>query len=237
MLRREQNRRLQLKQEREREDIVEQHGVPEEHFLRKKRLDEFLHTSESNKKQQKDRRLHIVQKLLREEKVKRQVKRKHAPLSDQTLTTTSKKKKRRSLTAPLGGKEEEEEVDQVVEGKDKVEKREGAGLSDDSMSDTEMLAECKQVLRDKALTNIVEPEIRGLWDKTPALKLRPSSADTVGGGELQEASSTDTQHGVARRKASKAELRILKKAMEKLKSSKVQEQVAAGKKFKASSTT
>jgi hypothetical protein len=216
-LRQEQERRQQLRDNLERKKVLEENGVPEEHFLRKKRLQEFQSMLDGYKKKKEERSLDIVEKLLREDKLKR----KHRPVRSASRKTA----RREVLTAPSStrGRAAPDSTlpDEggVVEC-DNVE-------SSDSASDTEVLGDCEHALQDQALVTIVEPEIRGLWDKHPTVIVSPKP----GPGEVGEEEAS--QHQADRRKASKAEILIMKKAMEKLKDSKIQEQVAAGKKFKA----
>ena len=67
---REQKEEMELELEKKR--ILENDGIPEEHFLRKKRLEEFQEKVENYKKKHKERRLDIVEKLVREEKLNKQ---------------------------------------------------------------------------------------------------------------------------------------------------------------------
>lgn len=217
----------------EKKKILEVNGVPEEHFLRKKRLLEFQSMLENYRKKQEERSVSIVEKLLKEEKLKQQTKRKHAhEQSEYTLQNVSRKAPKRDiLTAPSDSRGKH--TDSTVPDEGFAEEGGDAGSSGMSSPTDDMLGDCEQMLRDKALMNIVEPEIPGLWESTPqaaepGMPLEVSDREGVNGGERAEKELDFKQ------KASKAEILIMKKAMEKLKDSKVQEQVAAGRKFKAS---
>ena len=115
--------------------------------------------------------------------------------------------------------------------------------------DTEQEAISKPLTRDTPPVDVVEPEIRGLWDRKARQNMWESK---VAPGDrrftiaalrksLSEGdSSQDECSGLGRpvkRDMSKAELRIMKKAMEKLRRSRVHDQIAAGRKFKASNST
>ena len=238
LLKQERQRKQQLREELEKRKILEVNGIPEEHFLRKRRLLEFQAMLENYRKKKEERSVSIVEKLLREERLKKQVKRKHAhEQSEFTLRSVSRKTpKREVITAPTGSRSpgfRGKEADSTVPDEGVAEERGDVGSSGSSSPAEDMLGDCEHTLRDKALMNIVEPEIRGLWESTP---LR------AGHGVQLESSDKEGVDGVTRadrelafkQKASKTEILIMKKAMEKLKGSKIQEQVAAGRKFKAS---
>lgn len=212
-----------MEEELERSKVVKENGIPEEHFLRKQRFQQFQSKVSTYKSQQEERKLEIVEKLLEEGKLKRQAKKRLAQERSEHAAKHAGRRnppKKRTLTAPLVEHADSSIPEQGhggADGKDEV-------LSSDSSSDAEMFTVCDYLLKDGT---IMEPEIRGLWDEAPAAV----SAGT--GLTPQEGGSREGPHLPSKRKASKAELRIMKKAMEKLKSSKVQDQIAAGKKFKA----
>lgn len=227
LLKQERERKEQVLEELERNRVLEESGVPEEHFLRKKRFQKFQGMLENFKKKKEERTLDIVEKLLKEEKLDRQAKRKHAhdpDPSEHFLHSGSRKTPKRDvLTAPSDSRGSKEAPEEGGARREVIE--------DSDLSDNDMLGDYEHTLRDKALISIVEPEITGLWEKTPiaAPPPKPGTLSPVKEGELRRMAS--------KRRASKAEVIIMKKAMEKLKDSKIQEQVAAGKKFKASVIT
>lgn len=231
LLKQEREKKRQISVEQEKSKILEENGVPEEHFLRKKRLQQFQSMLETFKKKQKERKLDIVQKLLREEKSKR-------PRQEKEQSTSNKHRKRPALTAPSGPRHQKVNTGSKVDGTTEQ-------AMSDLTCDTEQLV-CKDPVKDTPPVDMVEPEIRGLWDKKGKEDMwesRVSPGDrrfTIGAlrkSVSEEDSSQEECSGMGRpvkRDMSKAELRIMKKAMEKLRRSRVHDQIAAGRKFKAS---
>lgn len=238
LLKQEREKKRQISVELEKNKILEENGVPEEHFLRKKRLQQFQSMLETFKKKQGERKLDIVQKLLREEKSKR-------PRQDKEQSSSNKHRKRQALTAPSGPRAERAPTGNKVEMVDEATEQ----VMSEVTCDTEQKVVSKTPAKDTPPVDMVEPEIRGLWDrkgKQSVWESRLSPGDrrfTIGAiGALRKSlsegdSSQEECSGLGRpvkRDMSKAELRIMKKAMEKLRRSRVHDQIAAGRKFKAS---
>ena len=72
--------------------------------------------------------------------------------------------------------------------------------------------------------SLEEPDIRGLWEKAPTVKKKQFG---LSGGEGNEKG----KQGVKRNR-SKAEIEMMKTAMDKLKKSAIIKQVAGGREFK-----
>lgn len=245
LLKQEKAQQKQAVEEAERKRVLEEGGIPEEHMLRQQRLEQFQDMLTLFKQKQQERKLGIVEKLLREDKLNKQAK----GLAKEVSQPSSEKRKmmkvrRNSVTAPTSsstlvehappGRKEEEESKRKQRGQE--ESSASASDTDDPPADT---------LHSKHVVTIVEPEIRGLWDQTAPPPFAPHRvggqgsseppAAAVGEGSVLEGGGEGSAQEEGRKKEqSKAEVMIMKKAMEKLKRSKITKQVAAGREFKVS---
>lgn len=216
-------------EELERKTILEEKGIPEEHFLRKKRFQQFQTMLENFKKKQEERKLNIVEKLLKEEQFNKQTK--LTSSREQSYRSKPKKKKhsRVSLTAPshdsigLMDKQRREALEQV-----------STSESDSDLQDEGIPC---HALSAKQMNNVMEPEIRGLWDRS----LAPTALTTAGLSPVKSASVLEKEGSTVsnrklskpvKKKTSKMEVQMMEKAMEKLRKSKVLKQIAAGREFK-----
>ena len=197
------------------------------------------------KQKQQERKLNIVEKLLREDK-KRGGLTKEISQPVKTSSVKKKKVKRGSVTAPSSSSMLAERPP-AVEGSGQDVGVISVQDSSESASDNEELP--IRTLTHKHVFTIVEPEIKGLWDKTAPTGVIGGGvtellAGSVAGTSRKGAGDADvstldgeTARDMKKREASKAQIMIMKKAMEKLKRSKISKQVAAGKEFKVSTYT
>ena len=232
MLKQKKVLKQQAEEEEERKKILEEKGVPEEHFLRKQRLEQFQSMLSLFKQKQKERKLNIVEKLLREDKLNKQ----SQPGLHKGHTKTSgrrTKAKESSNPALLSSNK------LASDGGSGDVELQGLQESSSSDSDTEKLT--PDTPQGKHMSTLIEPEIRGLWEKSPKpTHLRefskPSLTVTLSGGEGGSTEVGSIPAGERtqgpKKGPSKAEVMIMKKAMEKLKRSKVSKQIAAGREFK-----
>ncbi len=238
LLKQEKEQKQQALEEADRRRILEEKGVPEEHFLRRQRLEQFQNMLTLFKEKQKERKLNIVDKLLKETKASKRGLTKEVSQPTNTRSDKQTKVKRGSLTAPSSSSTLTDRPP-LPSGQDVEMKR--LQESPTSASDTEEPP--SDTLHSRHVVTIVEPEIRGLWDgwDTPAVleggRGSESSAHPgVAGGTSGEVESSTlgggSMKGGRKKEPSKAQLMIMKKAMEKLKRSKISKQIAAGREFK-----
>lgn len=236
LLKQKRDQKQQSLYEAERKRVLQEKGIPEEHFLRKKRLKQFQSMLERFKKKQEERKLDIVDKLIMEDKLNKRAKKKlpHDDSPHSKPSKTKKREKRKSLPAPSGSNSTETNTDTNTDANTEAEIQ-GIDLqSSGSTSDTEELTG-SHLLYGKHPTTVVEPEIRGLWEAlTPVSKREVSLINRSGDGTAEdgEGNSDDRQGRSVKMEPSKAELLILKKAMEKLRKNKISKQIAAGREFK-----
>lgn len=204
LLKREKKRQEEAKEEVERKRILEEGGNPEEELLRRKRLQEFMSKLEEFKATEKKRKLELVAKLLRESKQSNKQMKQKLSQPHQTKRVQKRQKKKR---------------EQLV--LETTETGAGAGSADECAGpETEVLSELL-LLGDTG--HILKPEIKGLWEdqdgnvegETPVITVMSPSSTYV-------------------REKSKAELEMMKTAMNKLKQSVITKQIAAGREFKVS---
>ena len=205
--------------ETERERIITAGGNPDEVFLRQKRLAEFEKSREDFKKKQQQRQLKIVSQLLEEEKVKKRMdklyskphwsERQEATHPMKTAAQRTKRLKRQTKNKPIRSHN-----DDVIIRESEYQTGTQGGEIESSDEDVPVRQEEKGItltpLNDDVLA---EPEIRGLWEE-PLVFKKQLSEDGV------------------KREMSKAELEMMKTAMDKLRKSVVVKQVAAGREFK-----
>lgn len=276
LLKQEEDHKKQLLHKAEKNKILEEKGVPEEHFLRKKRLQQFQDMLEQFKKKQEEKRLDIVEKLVREEKLNKQLKNKESQVKSRYSTTKGSGSRRKKISETLSALETgtnintdpitsrsdtntdvntntntdyatNTEGERASEGKEKVTCSTDQPPSDYS-SDTEPPL-TSHPPPSKKITSVIEPEIKGLWDTlSPRDAITRSWGQKTAGvnsgrvelgvgargeeGKGEGTSSDHTQPILPKKEPSKAEMQLLKKAMEKLKKSKIRKQIAAGKEFK-----
>lgn len=215
MLKREKEKKKKKQDDAEREKIIASGGNPDEVFLRRKRLAEFEKSREDFKKRQEQRQLEIVSQLLEEDKVKKRMEKLYSKphwherqeLPHPTKRKTGKRLGRKSK-ARLAVSHDEDDTIGVL---DEPDKGEGVGSSDEEApghQDDDGIT--LTPLHDEVLA---EPEIRGLWEDNPVIKKQ-------------------SHDGGVKREMSKAEMEMMRTAMEKLRRSVVVKQVAAGREFK-----
>ena len=242
MLKTEKSKKRQVQDRRERERILSEGGNPDETFLRRQRMESFELNKESFRKRQNERQVEIINRLLDEEKMLKKIENKIAKshwherqeCPHPTKRLSSKKRRARRIKyrdsdgisdhegAP--GINDTNETDGI--GRDSSINKTVFDQSSDEgepirphPGDThrEVVATRLNPVDDGGAESLAEPEIRGLWDETQFL--------SKAGGD---------NDGVPRRHRSKAELDMMRNAMDKLKKSSVIKQVAAGKEFKVS---
>lgn len=239
---------------------MEDSGIPEEYFLRKKRLQQFQDMLEQFKKKQEERKFEIVEKLIKEEKMNKQMKKTVSQEQSYHSKSTGVRRKRirESLAAPTGASGEtstdistdahtdtdpntniDANTDTNTEGM--ANEEEGPESPGEQHSPSESTSDTEEPINGGGVgkTSVVEPEIRGLWEPLGRHKGVWSPGKHAGGsgdGEegAGEGSGGDGQEKALKREASKAEVQMMKKAMDKLRKSKITKQIAAGKEFKVS---
>ena len=224
LLKQEKQHRQFVKDEEERKKILEENGNPEEVFLRRKRMQQFKEKLAEYKKRQRDRKLDIVARLLSEENSIRKRKKQNLAKKKEKKQKIQQAQVAEPLTTSSKDKDAVEEVDSS---------RIGAQLSSEIHSD---LYNDGTVVEPHPLMdcNIIEPEIRGLWDKTSVIDKvsLPSKSDE---SMLEREWSTKLlgeDFKWENRKSSKTEQMMMKEAMGKLRKSIIIKQVAGGKEFK-----
>ncbi len=213
LLRRERERQQKGREEAERRRILENRGNPEEVFLRRRRMEQFQDKLEEYKKRQKERKLDIVAKLLKEDRATKQVGHLQLPT---VLSSAKKRRKRRGTRPPPPLLQEVAPGDHQVEPKSL-----DSDLSEDE--DEESIS-----LNTKNIKIIIEPEIKGLWEKqTPTTEPGGGGGGSGGGGD--SGGAVEEKSSFVR---SKAEEKMMKEAMTKLRKNIIVKQMAAGKEFK-----
>lgn len=231
LLKHEKERKEQIKKDNEWKEILEDGGNPEEVFLRRKRLQQFHDKLDEFKKRQRERKLDIVVKLLEEEKSLRREMKRISPEKmhkipypiklDSLIHKIKKKKKRRR-------KKKSDELTVSEEGEMKID--EATPESESSNEEETAEEEKKKPLvhvpqSSKSIKSIMEPEIRGLWEKDPAIKdTLPSCREVI--------LDKEGKCKVEKRGPSKAEQQIMKRTLTNLRKSITVKQVAAGREFK-----
>ncbi len=205
-------------EEQERKRVLAEGGDPDEAILRKRKIESFELTREAFLKKKNERQVEIVNKLLAEEKA---LKKSEARLSKSHWHNRSDgphHSKKQLSKGTHRGKQlpptiiDDEDTPTII---DSIERT----ISEDIDTKIEPVppqqppspAEGRTILEDDTRT-LVEPEIRGLWDKSQ------KSTNTV------------------KKDRSKMEEKMMQEAMNKLKKSNVTKQVVAGREFKVSNT-
>ncbi len=182
----------------ERERILSEGGNPDEAFLRKQRIESFEQSKEAFVKKQNEKQVEIINKLLEEEKTaKKSASKSHS--HGRKLSSSKKTHKTKQLISTT-----HEETPVIKDPEDKL--ISVSGNNDDSRQvpssqDGVSLCGDREAL-------LVEPEIRGLWDKA------------------------QSSVGVVKRERSKMEVAMMQETLDKLKRSKITKQVVAGREFK-----
>ena len=229
----------------EKKEVLEDNGIPEEYFLRKKRLQQFQDMLKQFKKKQEERKFDIIEKLIKEERMNKEQKQRQSQVKP-TIQRKGGRVPRRATDIGFSGVHLEAvhaaltgtrleagpERREGEEEKGKGEEEGGQRLPpSEPSSDTEELADYFK-RRKPTTASVIEPEIRGLWDQQQqASGGGGKEGGEEGGGE--EGGSTSDDRPLKREK-SKAEITMMENAMDKLRKSKITKQIAAGKEFKVS---
>ena len=241
VLKSEQNKKIKELEKRERERIVADGGNPEEVFLRRQRADQFEKERQKFKEQQDQRQLEIVTRLLEEERVQKRLKKdqskshwhgrqktKPHPSKKNLVDGGKSRRKRNEVDSELSGTGDERdgdegeggdgsEIEVTFEDEDKVRRPDKGSSSSDEGDGSEKVDDITLEALDEE--NLLEPEIKGLWETAPVIKKKESVHADVGEARMK-------------REKSKAEIEMMQRAMEKLKKSAIITQVAGGREFK-----
>ncbi len=215
MLQSQSAKRRQAKEQQERKRVLSEGGDPDEAILRKQRIESFELSREAFLKKQNERQVEIVNKLLEEEKAlkKSEVKlskshwrsRQDEPHPSKKIP--SKKRRRVKQLSPITYEEDAPAISDPNEMFEDIDtKPESEPLQEPSGP-----TEGRKILDHHDGATLIEPEIRGLWEK---------DTKTV---------------SIVKKERSKMETVMMQEAMEKLKKSNVTKQVVAGREFKVSS--
>lgn len=239
MLRNEQSKKMKELEKMEREKIVSEGGNPEEVFLMRKRAGEFEKHREMFKARQNERQLEIVTKLLEEGKQKKRMEREQSKSHWHGRQKPRPHPSKRNLNASANRKLVKNEVihkqsgtsdskdDAVVEisvdGENDIKHPNKETYSDEDDVGVQLVDDVTLEQLDEE--SVLVPEIRGHWGTAPLVKKKHD-----GTSQLQDV-GVGKKEGMKREK-SKAEIEMMKRAMDKLKKSAIVKQVAGGKEFK-----
>lgn len=255
MLKQEQARKQQAEKEEERKRVIEENGIPEEYFLRQKRVKQFQDMLEQFKRKQEERRFDIIEKLVKEEKLNKKIKKEKKQLQERSFHSKASSRKMEQTLTPHNTTtdistvafsvnpdttttiSERLETETVTTQQD-LKPRPPSG----STSDAENIA---NDVVERKLPSMVVPEIRGLWEPAHPDKGAESPGGItsgLGAKEEREGQGEGTEGGsgeergrtTMKKTASKATELMMEKAMDKLRKSRVTKQIAAGREFKVS---
>ena len=232
MLKNEQSKKMKELEKMEREKIVSEGGNPEEVFLMRRRAKEFERQKEMFKAKQNERQLEIVTKLLEEDKQKKRMERERSKShshgrqkprprpSKRNLRTVTNKEQMKNEPSGTDNSKDAIEIEISVDGENGIKQSNKELSSDEDDVGVQLVDEATLDQLDGE--SVLVPEIRGQWGTAPLIKKKHDGTSQPQDGKKE---------GVKREK-SKAEVEMMKRAMEKLKKSAIVKQVAGGKEFK-----